>query len=614
MTSDPDQAATSAGADVRGRIRPLGAFVANQIAAGEVVERPASIVKELVENSLDAGAGAIRVEVEQAGVRRVRVVDDGDGIHPDDLRLAVSRHATSKIVSAGDLGAVATLGFRGEALASAASVSRLSITSRHRAADHAWRLEVEGGEEKACRPAAHPQGTTVEVADLFYNTPARRKFLKTERTELVHIDQVVRRVALAHPAVGFALQAGSRSLDGVRPGDVDERMAALLGATFVERSVAVDESSADLRLWGRVAVPTYSDSRPTRQHLYVNGRPVRDRLAAHAIRQAYRDVLFHGRHPVFVLFLELAPELVDVNVHPTKDEVRFRRSRDVHDFLFGKLARALRDLRPAPRADSQPVPGAGAHAPPGRRDRFGAETSGAPPSLARLFHEVRDERPPAATAHESGHLPRRATMETEDAPPALAVPPLGHALAQLHGVYVLAQNAAGLVIVDMHAAHERITYERMKAQLLAGSVRRQRLLVPVALDVSGAEADFVETRGADLQALGVVIERSGPSSVAVREVPALLGAADIEALARDLIADLVEFGATDLVRERQERLLAGAACHASARAGRQLTLPEMDALLRDMEATENAGQCNHGRPTFVALPMAALDGLFLRGQ
>ena len=599
---------------MRGRIRPLGAFVANQIAAGEVVERPASIVKELVENSLDAGAGAIRVEVEQAGVRRVRVVDDGDGIHPDDLRLAVSRHATSKIVSAGDLGAVATLGFRGEALASAASVSRLSITSRHRAADHAWRLEVEGGEEKACRPAAHPQGTTVEVADLFYNTPARRKFLKTERTELVHIDQVVRRVALAHPAVGFALQAGSRSLDGVRPGDVDERMAALLGATFVERSVAVDESSADLRLWGRVAVPTYSDSRPTRQHLYVNGRPVRDRLAAHAIRQAYRDVLFHGRHPVFVLFLELAPELVDVNVHPTKDEVRFRRSRDVHDFLFGKLARALRDLRPAPRADSQPVPGAGAHAPPGRRDRFGAETSGAPPSLARLFHEVRDERPPAATAHESGHLPRRATMETEDAPPALAVPPLGHALAQLHGVYVLAQNAAGLVIVDMHAAHERITYERMKAQLLAGSVRRQRLLVPVALDVSGAEADFVETRGADLQALGVVIERSGPSSVAVREVPALLGAADIEALARDLIADLVEFGATDLVRERQERLLAGAACHASARAGRQLTLPEMDALLRDMEATENAGQCNHGRPTFVALPMAALDGLFLRGQ
>ena len=605
---------TPARTDESGRIRPLGAFVANQIAAGEVVERPASIVKELVENSLDAGAGEIRVDVEQAGVRRVRVADDGGGIHPDDLRLAVARHATSKIASPGDLAAVATLGFRGEALASAASVSRLSITSRHRAADHAWRLEVEGGEERACRPAAHPQGTTVEVADLFYNTPARRKFLKTERTELVHIDQVVRRVALAHPAVGFSLRAGSRSLDGLGPGDVDERMAALLGAAFVERSVAVDESGAGLRLWGRVAVPTYSDSRPTRQHLYVNGRPVRDRLAAHAVRQAYRDVLFHGRHPVFVLFLELEPELVDVNVHPTKDEVRFRRSRDVHDFLFGKLAKALRDLRPAQRADSRPATGGGHHRTPGR-DPFGVGTSGAP-SLARLFHEVRDERPPAPppAAHHSGHLARSATLEVRDAPPGSAVPPLGHALAQLHGVYVLAQNADGLVIVDMHAAHERITYERMKAQLLAGSVRRQRLLVPVALDVSGAEADFVETRNADLRALGVVIERNGPSSVAVREVPALLGAADIEALARDLIADLVEFGATDLVRERQERLLAGAACHASARAGRRLTLPEMDALLRDMESTENAGQCNHGRPTFVALPMAALDGLFLRGQ
>ena len=600
---------TSAEAPAPRRIRPLGAFVANQIAAGEVVERPASIVKELVENSLDAGAGDIRVDVEQAGVRRVRVADDGDGILPDDLRLAVARHATSKIVSPGDLEAVATLGFRGEALASAASVSRLSITSRHRAADHAWRLEVEGGEERACRPAAHPQGTTVEVADLFYNTPARRKFLKTERTELVHIEQVVRRVALAHPAVGFSLRAGSRSLDGLAPADVDERMAAVLGAAFVERSVPVDETGADLRLWGRVAVPTYSDSRPTRQYLFVNGRPVRDPLAAHAVRQAYRDVLFHGRHPAFALFLELAPEFVDVNVHPTKDEVRFRRSRDVHDFLFGKLAKALRDLRPAPRAEADGV----AAAPSPRPDRLAFERPVRPANLARMFDEVRDERaapyasdPHAASAHAPG-----AALTPRDAP---AVPPLGHALAQLHGIYVLAQNAEGLVIVDMHAAHERITYERMKTQLLAGSVRRQRLLVPVALDVAQAEADFVEARGAELQALGVVIERNGATSVAVREAPALLGGADIEALARDLIADCVEFGASDIVRERQERLLAGAACHASARAGRRLTLPEMDALLRDMENTENAGQCNHGRPTFVALPMPALDGLFLRGQ
>ena len=605
---------TSADPAAPPRIRPLGAFVANQIAAGEVVERPASIVKELVENSLDAGAGDVKVDVEQAGVRRVRVVDDGDGILPDDLPLAVARHATSKIASPGDLAAVATLGFRGEALASAASVSRLAITSRHRAADHAWRLEVEGGQERAVRPAAHPQGTTVEVANLFFNTPARRKFLKTERTELVHIERVVRRVALAQPAVGFSLRAGSRSLDGLVPGSVDERMAAVLGAAFVERSVAVDETGADLRLWGRVAVPTYSDSRPTRQYLFVNGRPVRDPLAAHAVRQAYRDVLFHGRHPAFALFLELAPELVDVNVHPTKDEVRFRRSRDVHDFLFGKLARALRDLRPAPRVDTGAS--AGAAAPPGR-DRFGFGGSAHPANLARMFHEVRDERPaplppgPSEPAPSGGHHAPGASLAPRAAP---AVPPLGHALAQVHGVYVLAQNADGLVIVDMHAAHERITYERMKAQLLAGSVRRQRLLVPVALDVAQAEADLVEARGAELPALGVVIERSGASSVVVREAPALLGGADIEALARDLIADLVEFGASDIVRERQERMLAGAACHASARAGRRLTLPEMDALLRDMESTENAGQCNHGRPTFVALPMAALDSLFLRGQ
>ena len=594
------------------RIRALSAFVANQIAAGEVVERPASIVKELVENSLDAGAGDIRVDVAQAGVGRVRVVDDGGGIHPDDLLLAVARHATSKIASPGDLAAVATLGFRGEALASAASVSKLAITSRHPDAEHAWRLEVEGGQERALRPAAHPPGTTVEVADLFYNTPARRKFLKTERTELLHVDQVIRRVALAHPAVGFALRAGSRSLDGLDPGSVDERMAAVLGAPFIERSVAVDEAGADLRLWGRVGLPTYSDSRPARQYLYVNGRPVRDRLAVHAVRQAYRDVLFHGRHPVFVLFLELEPGLVDVNVHPTKDEVRFRRSRDVHDFLFGKLARALRDVRPSAGPASPAAAGAESSA---ATARFGGSRGslGQPANLAQLFHEVRDARVPAlAATDKQGQHGDRATLAVRDAP--AEVPPLGHAIAQLHGVYVLAQNAEGLVIVDMHAAHERITYERMKAQLLTGSVQRQRLLVPVALDVAPAEADYVEAQGAALAALGVVIERSGVASVTVRETPALLGATDVEALARDLIADLAEFDATDLVRARQERLLAGAACHASVRAGRHLTLPEMDALLRDMERTENAGQCNHGRPTFVSLPMAALDGLFLRGQ
>ena len=595
------------------RIRPLSTFVANQIAAGEVVERPASIVKELVENSLDAGAGSVRIGVEQAGVRLVRVRDDGDGIHREDLRLAVARHATSKIENPADLQAVASFGFRGEALASAASVAKLTITSRHADADGAWTLEVDGGEERAYRPAAHPQGTTVEVAHLFHNTPARRKFLKTERTELLHIETAVRRIALAHPAVGFSLAAGSRSLDGLVAGaTMDERMAAVLSDSFLENSVAIDEAGAGLRLHGRVGVPTYSDNRPNRQHLYVNGRPVRDRLAAHAVRQAYRDVLFHGRHPVFVLFLELDAGAVDVNVHPTKDEVRFRRSRDVHDFLFGKLAKALRDLRPsvaAASAASTAVP-AGTALPQGHFD-FRRNHPSDPVSLARIFHA--HGAASAAVAEARPHVSRQP-LDVRDAPPTAAVPPLGHAIAQLHGVYLLAQNAQGLVMVDMHAAHERITYERMKAQLLAGSVRRQALLLPVALDVSPAEADLVEAHGAKLAALGVVVERSGPASVTVREVPALLAGADIAALARDMIDELAEFGTTDLVRERQERLLAGAACHASVRANRHLTLPEMDAVLRDMEATENAGQCNHGRPTFVALSMATLDGLFLRGQ
>ena len=592
------------------RIQPLSEFVANQIAAGEVVERPASIVKELLENSLDAGTTAIRIDVEQAGVRRIRVRDDGSGIHPDDLRLAVARHATSKIAAASDLGAVATLGFRGEALASAASVSRLAIVSRHAEADTAWRLELAGGQELAHQPAAHPQGTTVEVAELFYNTPARRKFLKTERTENLHIQETVRRIALANPQVGFELHAGSRSLDGLTAAaNWDERAAALIGERFMAESIAIDESGGGMRLWGRVGLPTHSDNRATRQHFFVNGRAVRDRLAGHAVRQAYRDVLFHGRHPVFALFFELPPALVDVNVHPAKDEVRFRDSRDVHDFIFGKLAKVLRDVRPtaAPGAAQREVaetsnagqlPNAGQARMPFRAAPSDHE------SLARLFHqhtaEVRD-RPDADAASPNA--------------PDGAVPPMGYAIAELHGVYVLAQNDEGLVIVDMHAAHERITYERMKAQLLDdGAVQRQRLLVPVAVDIAASLADFVEDHGDDLLALGLLVERSGPASVVVREAPALLGAVDIEQLLRDLLADMAEFGSTDLVREHQERMLAGAACHAAIRAGAQLSLPEMNALLRSMETTENAGQCNHGRPTFVVQPLAALDSLFLRGQ
>ena len=587
------------------RVQRLSDFVANQIAAGEVVERPASIVKELVENSLDAEATRVRIDVEQAGVRRIRVVDDGAGIHPDDLRLAVARHATSKIASADDLARVHSYGFRGEALASAASVAKLAITTRHADAANGWRLAVAGGEEQGCKPAAHPVGTTVEVTDLFYNTPARRKFLKTERTELMHVQEAVRRIALAHPAVGFELAAGSRSLDGLAAGDTFERrVRSLLGADFADESLAVDEAGGEMRLWGAVGLPTHSDGRAMRQHFFVNGRPVRDRVAAHAVRQAYRDVMFHGRHPVFALFLELPAALVDVNVHPTKDEVRFRRSRDVHDFVFGKLARALREVRPQGR----PLPKAPVEAEPfrpqlavgpGRTDaghyaRPFDHAAAKPQNLARLFQQ---QSPPE---------------EVRDGDPP--VPPLGFAIAQLHGIYVLAENAEGLVIVDMHAAHERITYERLKAQLDQGDVPRQRLLVPVALEVGAAAADFIDDAGEALEAVGVVMERAGPAAATVREVPALLADGDIAALARDLVADLADFGTSTLTRERQERLLSGAACHGSVRANRALTVPEMNALLRDMERTPNAGQCNHGRPTFVVQPITALDRLFLRGQ
>ena len=587
-----------------GRIRPLGEFIANQIAAGEVVERPASIVKELVENSLDADASTIRVDIEQAGVKRIRVRDDGIGIHADDLDLAVARHATSKITQAADLGGIASMGFRGEALASVASVARLAITSRQSGTDNAWRLEVAGGDLLAHRPAAHPPGTTVDVTDLFYNTPARRKFLKTERTESLHVQDAFRRIALANPSVSFELTAGSRTLDQLAAGSGSDRVGAVFGEGFLEASTRIDETGAGMRLTGWIGLPTYSDSRATRQRFYVNGRPVQDRLAAHAVRQAYRDVLFHGRHPVFVVFLTLEPSMVDVNVHPTKSEVRFRNSRDVHDFLFGKLSRALRDVRPGPpgtgREHDRPVTATPEEA---QRTLPFAHAGGRrvdATSLARLFHE--QDRP--LELRDGAHLPERAT----------GTPPLGYAVAQIHGIYILAENDQGLVIVDMHAAHERITYERLKSQLLAGSVHRQSLLVPLALDVASTEADLIEARNRELADLGLVMERTGPGSVVVREVPALLFETDIEQLARDVLADFAAFGSSDVPVERQERLLAGTACHASVRANRRLSIDEMNALLRDMETTENAGQCNHGRPTFVIQPLDALDRLFLRGR
>ncbi len=619
---------TETAAATPARIRRLPDAVADQIAAGEVVERPASIVKELIENSIDAGAGSVAIEIERGGVQRISVRDDGCGIAKDELRLAVTRHATSKIERAGDLEGIATLGFRGEALASAAAVAMLTIVSRRLGERSAWSIEIHGSTEQRLAPAAHPPGTTVEIRELFFNTPARRKFLKTERTESLHIAEAVRRTALANPGIGFRLSQSGRTVEDYPLSEsLAERMERVLGEGFAERSVPIDEEVPGLRLWGRVSLPTHSHSRTNRQFFFVNGRPVRDRLAGHAVRQAYRDVTFHGRHPIFALHLDLDPDLVDVNVHPRKEEVRFRDERRVHDFLFGKLARVLRDLRPGDAAPSASALTAAAEMPQGAEDasplatqgqgsprrslgELGAGRVGGPAdyaTLAKLFERSGD---PATT------LPN----EMRDAvrlPPAPAgdVPPLGFALAQLHGVYVLAQNADGLVIVDMHAAHERITYEKMKASLIdTDSVPRQRLLTPVALDLPGAEADFVEANSARFEKLGVALERSGPGSVTVREVPALLAGANVEGLARDMIEELADTETTTVARERQERALASAACHASVRAGRQLSLIEMNALLREMEVTDNAGQCNHGRPTFVTLPMQALDAMFQRGR
>lgn len=600
-------------APARPRIRRLPDAVADQIAAGEVVERPASVVKELIENSIDAGAGSIEVDIERGGVGRICVRDDGCGIGAGELRLAVTRHATSKIGAAEDLEGVASLGFRGEALASAAAVAMLSIVSKEPGERSAWRIEVHGSKERAFAPAARPDGTTVDIRELFFNTPARRKFLKTERTETMHIGEAVRRSALANPAVGIRLAQAGRTLeDFPRADSVDERMGRVLGRDFRDLSVPVDETADGMRLWGRVSLPTHSAGRANRQYFFVNGRPVRDRLVAHAVRQAFRDVLFHGRHPLFALHLELDPAAVDVNVHPRKEEVRFRDARRVQDFLFGKLARRLRDLRPGDTASpARARQGAGAHARPSHVGETVHARTAAGASLAQLFRDAAprplpEVRPPATGIH--GEVHDRARAAAGD------LPPLGLALAQLHGAYVLAQNAEGLVIVDMHAAHERIVYEGLKADLAAAAVPRQRLLAPVAIDVPGGEADFVESRAGRFEALGLVLERSGAGSLMVREVPALLAGADIARLARDVIADLIEADSAAAVAEWQERALATAACHASVRAGRKLSTAEMNALLRKMEVTENAGQCNHGRPTFVVVPMAELDGMFLRGR
>ncbi|TWI52390.1 DNA mismatch repair protein MutL [Pseudomonas duriflava] len=638
--------------DIR-RIQLLSPRLANQIAAGEVVERPSSVAKELLENSLDAGARRIDIEVEQGGVKLLRIRDDGKGIPADDLPLALERHATSKIYNLDELEHVESLGFRGEALASISSVSRLTLTSRHYEADHAWQVETEGREmHSRVNPAAHPPGTTVEVRDLFFNTPARRKFLRAEKTEFDHLQEVVRRLALARFDVGFHLRHNGKTVLSLHEATTDisqaRRVSAVCGSTFLEQALPIQHERGELRLWGWVGLPTFSRSQADLQYFYVNGRMVRDKLVAHAIRQAYRDVLYNGRHPAFVLFLELDPGVVDVNVHPTKHEVRFRDSRMVHDFLYGTLHRALADIRPddqlaAPAASSLPAPvvtgtAAGEFGPQGEMslaasvlepsrsalasygsgpNGSGSGSSYAPPPSTHSNLSVAEKQGayqaffaplpgngPASPASASATLPE----EQGD------IPPLGYALAQLKGIYILAENAQGLVLVDMHAAHERITYERLKVAMASEGLRGQPLLVPESIAVSEREADCAEEHADWFQKLGFELQRLGPETLAIRQTPALLKQAQAAQLVRDVLSDLLEYGTSDRIQAHLNELLGTMACHGAVRANRRLTLPEMNALLRDMEITERSGQCNHGRPTWTQMGLDDLDKLFLRGR
>ncbi len=596
------------------RIHLLPALLANQIAAGEVVERPSSVVKELVENSLDAGARRIDIEVQEGGISLIRVRDDGGGIHRDDLALALSRHATSKIRSFEDLVAVRSLGFRGEALPSIGSVSRLSMTSRLSDGEQAWRVDSDGDHFSEPTPAAHPAGTTVEVRDLFFNTPARRKFLRAERTEFNHLEEVVKRIALSRFDVSFNLSHNQRPVHGLRAAahEVEraKRVAALCGQAFIDSAVAISFDAGELRLRGWIGLPTFSRSQSDMQHFYVNGRVVRDKLVAHAIRQAYQDVLYHGRHPAFVLYLEVPPQEVDVNVHPTKHEVRFREGRSVHDFLFRGIHDALAQVRPA----SAPAPFESTlpeGTPPAVAVRAWSGVGyGRSASQSHLSLAVKEQ----VDAYGALHPPVPITPNELQRATEPGIPPLGYAIAQLHGVYILAENSDGLVMVDMHAAHERITYERMKQAHEQGRVISQPLLVPVSLRVSEHEARLAEEHHGVFAELGFEINRLGPDTLAIRQLPALLCEADVTQLVRDVLADLATHGGSARITEHLNEIMATMACHGAVRAHRKLNLPEMNALLRDMERTERSGQCNHGRPTWVQLRMDELDKLFLRGR
>ena len=617
-------------------IHPLPDTLISQIAAGEVVERPASVVKEVVENALDAGSQAIDVLLEQGGIKRIRVSDDGAGIESSDLPWALARHATSKIASLDDLEGVNSLGFRGEALASIASVSRVSITSRRQNASHAFRIASEGGKESAPEPAAHAPGTTVDVADLYFNTPARRKFLKTEATEFAHCEAVVERAALSRPDVAFSLRHNNRVVQHLPRAELARRVESILGAEFTASMRTVDAGGPGLHLYGFAGSPAFSRAGRDLQFVFVNGRFVRDKLLAHAARDAYRDVMHGDRQPAYVLYLDIDPRSVDVNVHPAKTEVRFRDSRAVHQFVYHAVAKPLAataSTAPVPtfigglaNDEAAPAQGTGAYASVaphnpianGAQGQLGIAQSPAAysaffsPTFAGLANHGggsgagwNNSAAAVAAAMQSGSAAERSAAEGL---------PLGHAIAQLHGIYVLAQNAAGLVLVDMHAAHERILYEKLKNALDARSMQTQKLLVPVVFNADTLDVATAEEAIDTLHAIGFDVAPLSPTTLAVRAVPAMLASGDLTELARGVLRDIREFGGSRVIAERQNELLSTMACHGAVRAHRTLSITEMNALLREMEETERSGQCNHGRPTWFQMSMQDLDRLFMRGR
>ena len=587
-----------------GRILTLPELLVNQIAAGEVIDRPAAALKELMENSLDAGARSVAVELAEGGVRRMRVVDDGGGIAADDLPLAVARFATSKIATLEDLERAATLGFRGEALASIGAVARLAIVSREQSGRHAWKIACEAGIVSGLEPAALASGTAIDVEDLYFNTPARRKFLKSEATEFARCEEAFARIALSRPEVAFSLAHNGRRISALPPDTPRARAARLAGEGFADSAVAVDAQGARLRLTGLAAAPGFTRPARDTQFLFVNGRHVRDKVVLHAIREAYADVLHHDRHPAYVLFLDIDPALVDVNVHPAKSEVRFRDSGAVHQFVFHALSKALALTPGKPGTDPGRTP---VFAEPGKPGTDPGRTPVFQPSLA-----VGQPAAAYAALFEAALADERGAQAIAAAP--AEAPMLGYAVAQLHGIYVLAQNATGLVVVDMHAAHERIVYERLKSELDAAALPSQPLLVPIPMTATPEEIEQAEAGRAELESLGFDAAAAGPRQLLIRAVPAMLADLDAPGLLRSVLREMAEFGATRVLVERRNELLSTMACHAAVRANRALTVPEMNALLRQMEQTERAGSCNHGRPTWVQFALADLDRLFMRGR